>query len=65
MQEKDREALALGAGLTAAWKDHRPDVEDAIASVARLRAGFARPADPAIEPTPAYRMPRPATEPGR
>lgn len=65
MQEKDREALALAAGLARVWKVHRADVEDAIASLARLRAGFARPADPAIEPTPAYRMPRPATESGR
>lgn len=65
MQEKDREVLALAAGLARAWRDHRADVEAAIASVERLRTGFARPADPAAEPTPAYRMPRAATESGR
>jgi len=65
MQEKDREALALAAGLAKAWKDHRADVEEAIASVTRLRAGFARPSDPAAEPTPSYRLPHTATEAGR
>ncbi|MCB4824079.1 hypothetical protein [Roseicella aerolata] len=54
-------ALAEAAGLQRAWADHRADVEEAIAAAARLRTGFARPADPAAEPLPAHRAP----EPGR
>jgi hypothetical protein len=48
---------ARAAGLERAWADHRADVEDAIASAARIRGGFARPASPTAEPTPAYRAP--------
>jgi hypothetical protein len=51
--------LAEAAGLQRAWADHRADVEQAIAVAARLRAGFARPAEPAAEPTPAYHAPEP------
>jgi hypothetical protein len=47
-------ALAEAAGLQRAWADHRADVEEAIAVAARLRTGFARPAD---EPLPAHRAP--------
>jgi len=49
--------LAEAAGLGRAWAEHRADVEEAAAAVARLRAGFARPQDPAAEPLPAYRAP--------
>ena len=52
------EALAVAAGLARAWAEHRADVEEAAAAAARLRAGFARPADPADEPSPPYRAPR-------
>jgi hypothetical protein len=52
-------ALAEAAGLQRAWADHRADVEAAIDAAARLRSGFARPADPAAEPMPAYRAPEP------
>jgi hypothetical protein len=50
-------ALAEAAGLQRAWADHRANVEEAIAVAARLRTGFARPADPAAEPLPAHRAP--------
>ncbi|MDO9711386.1 hypothetical protein [Paracraurococcus lichenis] len=50
-------ALAEAAGLRRAWAEHRADVEAAIAAAARLRSGFARPADPAAEPLPAHRAP--------
>ena len=52
-------ALAEAAGVQRAWADHRADVEQAIAAAARLRSGFARPADPAAEPMPAHRAPGP------
>ena len=63
-EQQDREALARAAGLGRAWEDHRADVEEAIAAVASLRAGFTRPAEPGAEPTPPYRLPA-ATESGR
>jgi hypothetical protein len=50
------EALAKAAGLDRAWRDHQADVEAAIASVAKLRAGFTRITDPAAEPTPSYKV---------
>jgi aspartyl-tRNA(Asn)/glutamyl-tRNA(Gln) amidotransferase subunit A len=56
------EALALAAGLQRAWADHRAEVEEAVGAAARLRRGFARPAVPEAEPTPAYRAP-PAAAP--
>ena len=52
------EAQARAAGLGRAWAEHRADVEEAMAGLARLRGGFARPRDPAAEPTPAFRAPR-------
>jgi hypothetical protein len=61
----ENEILARAAGLHRAWADHRPDVEEAIAIAARLRAGVTRPASQVAEPTPAYRAPVPATEAGR
>ena len=51
------EALARAAGLDRAWDDHREEVREAIAAVAKLRAAFARPQDPAAEPLPAYAAP--------
>lgn len=51
--------LAEEAGLQRAWAGHPADVEEAIAAAARLRSGFARPADPAAEPLPAYCAPAP------
>jgi hypothetical protein len=51
--------LAEAAGLQRAWADHRADVEQAIAAAAKLRTGFARPADAAAEPLPAHRAPPP------
>lgn len=63
----DAEALARAVGLGRAWAEHRADVEEAIAAAARLRTAFARPADPAAEPIPAYALnpAAAATEPGR
>ena len=54
---QDAAALAKAAGLDRAWRDHQADVEEAIISVARLRAGFPRPQDAAAEPMPAYAVP--------
>jgi hypothetical protein len=51
------EELARAAGLDRAWAEHRADVEEAIAAVARLRAGFPRSRDASAEPLPAYRVP--------
>ena len=55
----DAAISAKAAGLDKAWAEHRADVEEAIASAARIRTGFTRPAVPADEPTPAYRAPDP------
>lgn len=55
---EDAEVLARAAGLQRAWQDHRKDVADAIASVQKLRAGFAAPRDPAAEPMPPYAAPK-------
>ena len=51
------EALAEAAGLGLAWERHRADVEEAIRGMAALRAGFARPTNPAAEPSPPYAVP--------
>jgi hypothetical protein len=51
------EALAAAAGLHLAWERHRDDVREAIRGMAALRAGFARPTDPAAEPSPPYAAP--------
>lgn len=51
------EAAARAAGLDKAWDAHQADVREAIANAKRLRGGFARPADPAVEPSPAYAAP--------
>ena len=59
------EALALAAGLQRAWADHRADVEEAAAAAAKLRTAFARPAEPAAEPTPPYALAPADTEAGR
>jgi hypothetical protein len=55
--EAAAEALARAAGLEKAWAEHRADVLEAIEAARKLRGSFARPADPAAEPTPAYRAP--------
>ncbi len=52
----EAEALARAAGLDKAWTDHRAEVEEAIAKARAWRASFTRPADPAIEPNPAFRV---------
>jgi len=51
------EALAEAAGLRRAWAEHRADVEEAVSGLAALRAAFARPTDPAVEPSPPYAAP--------
>ena len=51
------EALAEAAGLRLAWERHRAEVEEAIRGTAALRGGFARPADPATEPSPPFAAP--------
>jgi hypothetical protein len=56
----EQEVLARRAGLERAWRDHQADVEEAIATIGRLRTAFARPQSPDGEPTPAYRAPVPA-----
>jgi hypothetical protein len=58
----EAEVLARRAGLEKAWRDHQADVEEAIATIARLRQGFARPQGPEAEPVPPYRAP---AAPGR
>lgn len=50
------EALAEAAGLRLAWERHRADVEEALRGMAALRGSFARPADPAAEPSPPYAL---------
>ena len=50
-------ALAEAAGLRRAWAEHRAEVEEAVSGLAALRSSFARPADPAAEPTPPYAVP--------
>ncbi|GGG31435.1 hypothetical protein GCM10010964_19220 [Caldovatus sediminis] len=62
--EREAEALARAAGLARAWEEHREAVLEAVAAARGLRTGFARPADPAAEPMPAYRVPA-AQEGGR
>lgn len=52
------EILAEAAGLRLAWERHRDDVLEAIRGMGALRRGFARPADPAVEPSPPYAAPR-------
>ena len=60
----ENETLALRAGAARAWRDHRSEVEEAIAGAQRLAAAFTRPSDPAAEPIPAYASPAtaPATK---
>lgn len=53
---QDDATLAKAAGLDRAWAEHQADVVQAIAAAHKLRQGFARPADAAAEPTPAYRV---------
>jgi len=47
---------AKAVGLERAWAEYPADVEEALANAARIRGGFARPATPTAEPTPAYRV---------
>jgi hypothetical protein len=56
--EATAQALAEAAGLRRAWAEHRAEVEEAVAGLAALRAGFRRPADPTAEPAPPYAAPR-------
>lgn len=58
------EALAEAAGLRLAWERHRADVEDAIRGLMALRGSFARPTDPAAEPSPPYAAPAARREAG-
>jgi hypothetical protein len=51
------EALAEAAGLRLAWERHRADVEEALRKLPALRGGFARPREPAAEPSPPYAAP--------
>ena len=57
------ETLALQAGLQIAWRDHPDDVREAIAHARKLAGAFARPTDPAAEPTPPYAAPTSAPRP--
>lgn len=50
-------AVAEAAGLHLAWRRHRADVLEAIRRMGDMRSGFARPADPAAEPSPPYAAP--------
>ncbi|GAA0598159.1 hypothetical protein GCM10009416_40480 [Craurococcus roseus] len=59
------EALAEAAGLRLAWNRHRADMLDAIRRMDALRGSFARPADPAAEPSPPYALPTRAEREGR
>ena len=56
-EEAAARTLAEAAGLRRAWAEHRAEVEEAVASLAALRAGFSRPSDPAAEPAPPYAAP--------
>ena len=55
------QALAEAAGLHLAWMRHRADVLEAIRGMGAVRSGFARPTDPAAEPSPPYAAPRGTT----
>ena len=57
MDEKTAEILALNAGLTKAWANHRADVLAALAGMAAHQANVPRARDPAVEPVPAYSLP--------
>lgn len=59
------EALAEAAGLRLSWDRHRADVLEAIRRMGDLRGGFARPADPAAEPSPPYAAPAGTRREGR
>lgn len=56
-EAREAESLARAAGLTKAWAEHRAAVLEAIAAARKFRDGFVRPADPAAEPMPSYRVP--------
>ncbi len=64
-EQPDAEALARAAGLERAWAEHREDVIEAVAGARKLRGSFARPADPAAEPMPAYSAPAPRAKEAR
>jgi hypothetical protein len=55
--EATARALADAAGLGRAWAEHRAEVEEVVAGLAALRAGFRRPTDPTAEPAPPYAAP--------
>jgi hypothetical protein len=50
MDDETAETLARAAGLDRAWDNHREDVREALAIIARNRATLPPLADPAIEP---------------
>ncbi|MBD0273233.1 MAG: hypothetical protein ICV73_15065 [Acetobacteraceae bacterium] len=58
-------ALADAAGLRLVWDRHRADMLDALRRMDALRRSFARPADPAAEPSPPYALPTRAEREGR
>ena len=57
MDEKTAQTLALNAGLTKAWHNHRADVLAALGGMAAHQANLPRARDPAVEPVPAYSLP--------
>ncbi len=63
MDDRDPEALARAAGLDRAWQNHRADVLDALATLARHKHNLPRVKDETVEPVPAWTaptgMPRP------
>lgn len=50
MNDATAETLARAAGLGLAWENHREDVRDALAVVARNRASLPPIPDPGVEP---------------
>ena len=54
--EQTAEALAHAAGLDKAWANHRADVLDALATLARHKQNLPRTTDETVEPVPPYRL---------
>jgi hypothetical protein len=65
MTKDEVETLARAVGLEKVLAEHAADVAAAVASARQHRAAFLRPSDPAMEPMPAFGLPRPAGESAR
>jgi hypothetical protein len=54
MDDRTAEALAHAAGLQRAWQNHRADVLDALATLARHRENLPSVPNETVEPVPAW-----------